>query len=96
MINLYLALFMCSFIFVAVKAFQQLNVTLGYPKLVIPTSLAMAGCEVFLVWQIASAGWSVPVWLSTGLGGGLGCLLSMRLHKRYIRKQKVTANEGTL
>jgi hypothetical protein len=41
----------------------------------------MAACEVFIIWQIAA---QQDLWLlfPIGTGAGLGCVLSMILHKR--------------
>lgn len=76
-----LAAFFASFIFIALKAFQQLNVVHNNYLLILPTSFAMAISEVYIIFQIAENGFGwiiVPI----GLGGGIGCMLSMYLHGR--------------
>jgi len=75
------ATFVASFVGVFFKAFQQLNVVHHKILWVIPVSYVMAACEVFLIWQIAIA---QSLWLlfPIGTGAGLGCVLSMVLHKR--------------
>ena len=78
----FLAAFVASFCFVALKAFQQLNVVHDQYWLVVPTSVLMAVCEVYVVANIASLGWHIPLVLSVGFGSGLGCVASMLLHKR--------------
>lgn len=83
----FLAAFFASFLFVGLKAAQQLNVVHDQYWLVVPTSVLMAVCEVYVVANIASLGWHVPLVLSVGLGSGLGCVASMFLHKRLRRKQ---------
>ncbi len=77
----YFATFVASFVGVFFKAFQQLNVVHHKILWVIPVSYVMAACEVFLIWQIAVA---QSLWLlfPIGTGAGLGCVLSMVLHKR--------------
>ena len=81
-------LFAASFIFVFLKAFQQRNVAFDHYKWIVPTSFGMAITEVYVIAAIVSTGYSLSAVLGMGTGGGLGCLLSMYLHKRFIgRKQ---------
>ena len=82
----YLAIFAVSFTFIFLKAWQQLNVVHHQLLWVMPTSFALAACEVYLVFHMARAGvdWIV---LPLGLGAGLGCLLSMMLHRRMMRRK---------
>lgn len=77
-----IAAFVASFLFVGLKSAQQLNVVHDQYALVIPTSMLMAACEVYVVANVASAGWHWPLVLSVGFGSGLGCVASMLLHKR--------------
>lgn len=73
--------FTASFIFVALKAFQQLNVVHDERWLIMPVSMMMAVCEVFIVSQIVVRGFGwVVLWI--GFGSGLGAIFSMFLHKR--------------
>lgn len=74
--------FVASLVFVGLKAFQQLNVVHGQYLAVLPTSLAMAACEVFVVANVARAGWHWPLVFAVGIGAGLGCCASMWIHKR--------------
>lgn len=76
----YATAFAASFIFIFLKAFQQLNVVHKQYLLVVPTSIAMSTCEVLVIWLVAKQGWGWIV-LFTGGGGGLGCVLAMWLHK---------------
>lgn len=82
----FLAAFFASFCFVALKAFQQLNVVHDQYWLVIPTSCLMAVCEVFVIANIAVKGWHIPLVAAVGLGSGLGCVASMYLHKRITHR----------
>ena len=80
MISVFLAAFLASFLFIATKAMQQLNVVHHNRLAIIPTSLLMASCEVFVVKNMADLGFGwivVPI----GLGSGLGALASMTIHK---------------
>ncbi len=79
---IYALAFSASFVFVLLKAFQQLNVVHDQTWWVMPTSFGMALCEVAVVANVASAGWGLIV-MPIGLGGGLGCLLAMYLHRRF-------------
>lgn len=89
MILTFASAFIASFAFVGLKAFQQLNVVHDEYWLVVPTSMMMAACEVYVIAVVAVNGWGwIVFWV--GLGAGLGCLFSMLLHKR-IRNGKRTA-----
>jgi hypothetical protein len=83
---IYLALFANSFAYIFLKAWQQLNVIHHQLFWIVPTSFLMALCEVYTVVHVAHQGVGL-VALPLGLGGGLGCLASMLLHKRT-RKEK--------
>lgn len=72
-------IFGVAFLFVGLRAFQQLNVQHGRELWVIPTSLLMALCEVTIVAAIVKAGMAAV--LPLGLGAGLGCIAAMRLHQ---------------
>ena len=76
-----LAAFGASFLFTALKALQQLNVVRGSYALIIPTSLALAAFQVFVIATIAAQGWGWIV-LAIGVGAGLGAMLAMYLHPR--------------
>lgn len=77
--------FASAFIFVLLKSFQQLNVSSGKYLWILPTSLLMAVCEVYVTWQAASRGWGWIV-LPIGLGSGLGGMAGMWLHARLSRR----------
>ena len=80
------------FVFVFFKAFQQRNVAFMHYKWILPISYAMACSEVAVISLVAfeatqqGLGWGM-VWfaLAVGTGGGLGAMISMWLHKRYIK-----------
>lgn len=79
--KVFVASFVASYLFIFLKAFQQLNVVRDQYLMVVPTSVAMAACEVFVVANMATHGWGWIV-LPVGLGSGLGALTSMFIHGR--------------
>jgi len=85
-----MAAFMASFLFIGLKAFQQRQVVHDEYMLIVPTSMLMAACEVFVVHNIAIKGWSFGLVFAVGLGSGLGCLSAMLVHRRFrLRGQQV-------
>ncbi len=80
------------FIFVFFKAFQQRNVAFLHYHWVLPISYMMACSEVFIISLVAieaSKGLSIELlWfaLAIGTGGGLGAVVSMWVHDKYIDK----------
>ena len=69
-----------AFLLAGSKAFQSRNVVLDRDAWVLPTAFIIAAAEVGVVSAILLQGW--PAVLPLGLGGGLGALASMRLHRR--------------
>jgi len=80
------------FVFVFFKAFQQRNVAFLHYRWVLPISYLMACTEVLIIALIAveaSKGLSLDLlWfaLTVGTGGGLGAVVSMWVHDKYIDK----------
>lgn len=79
---MYALAFFASFVFVGLKAFQQLSVVHHRVWWIVPTSMAMAVCEVYIISNVAKLGWGWIV-LAVGLGSGLGCLAAMFIHRRF-------------
>ena len=79
------------FVFVFFKAFQQRNVAFLHYKWILPISYAMSLTEVLVISLIAveaSQGWSIGLlWFAVtiGTGGGLGAVMSMYIHNRYVK-----------
>jgi len=80
------------FVFVFFKAAQQRNVAFLHYRWIMPTSFFMSTTEVFILSLIAvravNADNLLDMWpyvVALGLGGGLGALLSMYIHQKYIR-----------
>lgn len=82
---IYLLAFVAAFVFIFLKAFQQLNVVHKQYLWILPTSMLMAVCEVYVIVATASNGWGWIV-LVIGLGSGLGALTSMWVHGRITGK----------
>jgi uncharacterized membrane protein YfcA len=77
------AAFVASYIFVFLKSWQQQNVVFRKYLWIMPTSMAMAFCEGYVVWQLASA-FKVVLIVTIGLGAGLGCMCATYLHHRFL------------
>ncbi|MCK5642261.1 MAG: hypothetical protein KAJ19_15755 [Gammaproteobacteria bacterium] len=80
------------FVFVFFKAIQQRNVAFLHYKWVLPTSYCMSTTELIVISVIAlkavnSESWMdmIPMVLTVGTGGGLGAIVAMYLHNRYIK-----------
>lgn len=73
-----------SFIFVFLKAFQQLNVVRGHYLLVPPISLCMAATEVYVIAAVAVQGFSLSAVMGMGTGGACGAICAMYFHTNYL------------
>lgn len=80
----YSAIALCcavSFVYIFLKAWQQINVvTLRYAW-VFPTSVCMGLCEVAIVLLVVRAD-TIFLGVANGVGAGLGAMLAMRLHQK--------------
>lgn len=74
--------FVANFTFIGLKAFQQRNVIHNDYGLVFLTSNLLAFAEVFVIYTIAQKGVYLPLVLTIGVSGGLGCLFAMWFHNR--------------
>lgn len=79
----FVSVFAVSCLFVFIKAFQQLNVVHDKYLWVMPCSMLMALCEVFVISMIAvkQEWW---LFIPMGIGSALGAMFSMYLHKRIM------------
>lgn len=76
--------FVSSFFFVGLKSIQQLNVVHKAYWWILPTSMLMAVCEVYVVATVAAQGWGLVV-LAIGSGAGFGAMLATYLHSKFIQ-----------
>lgn len=78
--------FLVAFVSVFLKAWQQINVIHERYKLVPLVSILMAMCEVSVVLLVAN---TLSFWLfiPIGIGGALGCMLSMYLNHKYKKRE---------
>ena len=78
-----------SFIYVALRSFQQLNVQHHKMKWAVFISYGMAYFDMFLIGIIAVNAVNLDekawLWFQLGTGGAMGALFSMALHKRVRR-----------
>lgn len=77
----YLILFGTSLLYIALRAFQQLNVQHSRYLWVPPVTVLMALTEVLSITTIIKTG-SLLAAIPMAVGGVLGCWFSMWLHKR--------------
>lgn len=79
------------FVFVFFKAFQQRNVAFLHYRWILPISYCMATSEVAVISIVAYSAVNasniiemVPMAFAVGTGGGVGALVSMWLHHKYV------------
>jgi NAD/NADP transhydrogenase beta subunit len=82
---MYALAFASSFFFVGLKSTQQLNVVHKAYWWILPTSMLMAVCEVYVVATVAKNGFGWIV-LAIGFGAGLGAMLATWLHSKFIQQ----------
>jgi hypothetical protein len=80
------------FVFVFFKALQQRNVAFMHYKFVMPVSYCMSTTELLVISVVAlkavgAESWidMIPMVLTVGTGGGLGAIVAMYLHNRFIK-----------
>ena len=83
----YALAFITSYIYVGLKSLQQLNVVHQKYLWILPVSMMMAVCEVYVVASVAKNGWGWIV-LSVGAGGGIGSITATWLHAKYLKGEK--------
>lgn len=71
----FITAFIVSFVYIYLKAWQQINVMQKRYKAVPVVAMLMALCEVTTVGLIVHT--SFWLFIPIGIGGALGCLLSM-------------------
>ena len=79
------AAFAVNFIYVFLRAMQQLNVVNRNYGWVMPMSLGMGLCEVATVLLVVRTN-SLLMGLVVGIGAGLGAMLAMKVHPILTRR----------
>ena len=87
---IYLTVYFLTFGNVAVRAFQQINVTHGHWKRIPPTSYAFATFDVLVVLSLVevAVGSHSKIYtiLAAGTGGWMGCFFAMWLTKHLNKR----------
>lgn len=83
---IYLSMFVATFLYVMLRAFQQRNVAFNNYLWVVPTSYCMAIVDVFIVALVAKQGWSLGIVLAAGTAGALGAVSAMLFHNRFVMR----------
>ena len=68
------------FVYIFLKAVQQIQVVRKEYPWILPVSVGMGLCEVSMVLLVVRAD-SLVMGLVTGVAGGLGCMIAMRVKK---------------
>jgi hypothetical protein len=76
----YVLAFVVMFVFIFLKAVQQIQVIRKEYKWILSVSTGMGLCEVSMVLLVVRTD-SLLMGICTGVAGGLGCLLAMRMKK---------------
>lgn len=83
--------FIASLLYVFLRAQQQLNVFHNATRWVVPNSLGMAACEVFVMVNVVktldSFGGLVLLASCIGFGSGIGCLGAMYMRSRRAKPE---------
>lgn len=79
----YLLLALTYFIFIGLRAFQQINVQERKRTFVIPTSMLMAAVEVYALTSLVKLGYGLATVVAYGTSAGLGSLTAMYIHDKY-------------
>ena len=74
--------FFVSLLNIGLRAFQQKNVMKDKYLYVMPCSMVMAYCEVYVYHTAAEHGIGGFLPIFIGLGSGMGCMISMKLHEK--------------
>ena len=78
----WITVFSAQYVFIGLRALQQRNVAFDNYVAVIPTSVAMATVEVLVISSIARTGWTFDLVSALALGGGVGSLTAMWIHRK--------------
>lgn len=91
----YLSAFLCTALYVFTRSFQQKNVQDSRYWFIMPTSLVMGTLDVILIGKAAISAYAGTLdWIlciSFGLGGGLGSMIAVYIHDKYVSKKGATS-----
>jgi hypothetical protein len=82
----YIIAFAVSFVYIYLKAWQQINVIKHNIKMVPIVAMMMGLCEVLTIGLVVNESWLM--FIPIGLGGGIGCVLSMLVNNNQVRPHK--------
>lgn len=82
-----LLVFLATYVFIFLKAFQQRNVQHNDFLLVPGTSMLMAVVEYYVIAVVAMKGYGWELVLCGGLGAGLGAMSAMWVHNRHLDRK---------
>ena len=82
-----ITVFISSYVFIALKAFQQRHVIHNDWWWVPPTSMAMAFVEYYVIAVVAQQGYGIGLVLAGGAGAGLGALTAMVIHNIHLKRK---------
>ena len=84
MLSLFLIQMIASAGYVTFRCLQQLNTVLNRYLWIIPTSVCIALCEVYVIQMIATSDLSKTLLVvSTGFGGSVGCYAAMYISNKF-------------
>lgn len=80
--------FTAMFALVFIRAFQQRNVAHLHYRAIMPTSFAFAILDIVVITEVVKQGMTAELVVPMALGGGLGCMTSMKVHETYMKEKK--------
>lgn len=83
-----LALGLVTYVYIGLKATQNLNIIHHRVWWVPPTSLALAATEVYMISRIARTGLELGIVLALAAGATFGSLTAMHAHQLLRRRSK--------
>ena len=90
-VSLFILSACATFLYVALRAFQQLNVVYGHYWRILPTSIGMGIGDVTLILLIVKAD-NLWMGVTNGLAGACGCYAAMYVSKRLHEGTRANPN----
>jgi hypothetical protein len=76
-----------SFVGVFFKVLQGRNFNYNNYFWVMPTSIALAAVDLYIVNNIVTHGYSLALIITVGIGSGLGGMAAMYIHEQVIKRK---------